>query len=141
MVMIWASPQVHAAEDVLRDVAADEDVDAAELDDVPDDRDHADRDRDPGADRAGDVGEERPGARVDGGELRQARGRGHHPDHGDQEDQRRRRARQGDDEAGGEEEVERRRDLGDAGHDDAEQAKLAALERAVGGGCRGGGHC
>jgi hypothetical protein len=33
-----------------------------------------------------------------------------------------------DDEAGGEEEVERRCDLRDTGHDDAEQAKLAALE-------------
>ena len=123
---------MRVAEHVLHDVAADEDVDPAERDDVAQHRDHPDRDRDLGADRAGDVGDERPGARVDAGELGEAAGRRAHPDHADQEDQRRGGAGQGDHDAGGEEQVERRRHLGQAGHDHAKQPELAALQFVCG---------
>ncbi len=121
-------PDVRVAEHVLHDVLADEDVDAAERDDVPEDRDDADGHRDLGADRLGDVGDERPGAGVDAGELGQAARRGAHPHHGDQEDQRRGRARHGDHDAGGEEQVERRGDLSQSRHDHTEQPELAALQ-------------
>jgi hypothetical protein len=105
---------------------------ATKRDDVPEDRDHADRDRYLGADGTGDVGDERSGARVNAGELRQAARRGHHAHHGYQEDQWYRGAGQADHQPGGEEEVEGRRDLRDAGHDHAEQAELAVLQRRPG---------
>jgi hypothetical protein len=95
------------------------------------------------ADRAGDIGDERPGAGVDPRELGQAARRGAHPDHGDQEDQRRRRAGQGDHDAGREEQVERRGHLGQPRHDHTEQPELAALQGlglATLQGLRGVGH-
>ena len=135
------APDMRIAEYVLDDVTADEYVNAAEGDDVAEDGDHADRDRHLGADGASDVGDERSGARVNAGELRQAARRGHHAHHRYQEDQRCRGAGQADHQPGGEEEVERRRDLRHARHDDAEQAELAVLQGWPGrGGFGDGGH-
>jgi hypothetical protein len=70
--------------------------------------------------------------------MGQAAGRGHHPHHGNQEDQRRRGARVADHHAGGEEQVERGRDLRDTRHDDTEQPELTMSQRSLG--LRGGGH-
>ena len=131
------APDVRVVQHVLHDVLADEDVDPAERDDVSEQGDHPDDDRGPHPHRPGDVGQERPGAREHPGEQGQAGGRGDQPDHADQEHQRDRGAGEGGHQPGGEEQVERGRDLGQARHEHAEQADLAARQRGPGG--RGGG--
>src|SRR5689334_20917905 len=75
------APDMRIAEYVLDDITADEYVNAAEGDDVAEDRDHADRDRRFGTYGASDVGDERSGARVNTGKLRQAARRGNHAHH------------------------------------------------------------
>ena len=66
------SPNMGIAENVLRDIAADEDVNAAERDDVAEDRDDADGHRHLGPDGPGDVSDGRSGAGINTGELRRA---------------------------------------------------------------------